>query len=394
MAGVQRRIMISRNEENLNNKGIGTKNVLGGKISNSRTVLSNISNIQRRPQVVGKIKKEDGVALEEKAPLNKGFGKTVSQSNLISDVQLKTTKIIPAYQDIADVDVPINAMINSFTELEVDDIDLEDLGNPTLCAEYVKDIYKYMNKLERRLVPSDYMAHQAEINFKMRSILVDWLIQVQSRFNLLQETLYLTIYIIDRYLSKQNVKRAELQLVGVTAMLIASKYEEMYAPEIGDFVYITDNAYSKEKIRQMEQKMLKTCEYDFSNPLCLHFLRRNSKAGAVDAQKHTLAKYLMELTLVEYEFITKLPSEIAAAALYLALKLIDDSNWTPTLAHYSGYTEDEISSTVSKLSILTLSMDNSKYQAVKNKYSASKFLRISHIPQLKGHILSKFAERN
>lgn len=77
------------------------------------------------------------------------------------------------------------------------------------------------------------------------------------------------------------MSRSELQLVGVTAMLIASKYEEMYAPEIGDFVYITDNAYSKQKIRSMEQKMLKACDFDFSNPLCLHFLRRNSKAGSV-----------------------------------------------------------------------------------------------------------------
>ena len=66
-------------------------------------------------------------------------------------------------------------------------------------------------------------------------------------------------------------------------MLVASKYEEMYAPEIGDFVYITDNAYSKTKIRAMEQKMLKGLDFDISNPLCLHFLRRNSKAGSVSA---------------------------------------------------------------------------------------------------------------
>ena len=77
------------------------------------------------------------------------------------------------------------------------------------------------------------------------------------------------------------MKRNEVQLVGVTAMLLASKYEELYAPEVGDFVYITDNAYSKEKIKTMEHKMLKVLEYDLSNPTCLHFLRRNSKAGEV-----------------------------------------------------------------------------------------------------------------
>lgn len=77
------------------------------------------------------------------------------------------------------------------------------------------------------------------------------------------------------------MKKCDLQLVGVTAMLIASKYEEMYAPEVRDFVYITDNTYSSERIRKMEVEMLKELNYMFGNPLCLHFLRRNSKAGEV-----------------------------------------------------------------------------------------------------------------
>jgi cyclin B len=69
--------------------------------------------------------------------------------------------------------------------------------------------------------------------------------------------------------------------VGVTSMLIASKYEEMYAPEVADFVYITDNAYQKKDIREMEALILKTLDFSMGKPLCLHFLRRNSKAGGV-----------------------------------------------------------------------------------------------------------------
>ena len=143
------------------------------------------------------------------------------------------------------------------------------------------------------------MKNQPEINEKMRAILIDWLIQVHLRFGLLAETLYLTVTIIDRYLSVRTfavreaflfnplllqvhtVKKSDLQLVGVTAMLIASKYEEMYAPEVRDFVYITDNTYSSERIRKMEIEMLRELDYMFGNPLCLHFLRRNSKAGEV-----------------------------------------------------------------------------------------------------------------
>ncbi len=92
------------------------------------------------------------------------------------------------------------------------------------------------------------MTRQLDINEKMRAILVDWIIEVHLKFKLLPETLFLTISLIDRYLERVQIKRNNLQLVGVTAMLIASKYEEIYAPEVRDFVYITDNAYTKEEI--------------------------------------------------------------------------------------------------------------------------------------------------
>jgi G2/mitotic-specific cyclin-B, other len=86
----------------------------------------------------------------------------------------------------------------------------------------------------------------------MRAILIDWLIEVHLKFKLLPETLFLTINLIDRFLEKAVIQRTKLQLVGVTSMLIASKYEEIYAPEVRDFVYITDKAYSKEEILKME----------------------------------------------------------------------------------------------------------------------------------------------
>ena len=90
-------------------------------------------------------------------------------------------------------------------------------------------------------------ANQTEINEKMRSILVSWLIEVHNKFRLLSETLFLTINLIDRYVEKKaNISRYDYQLVGITAMFIASKYEEIYAPEIKDFIYITDNAYKRE----------------------------------------------------------------------------------------------------------------------------------------------------
>ena len=79
----------------------------------------------------------------------------------------------------------------------------------------------------------------------MRAILIDWLVDVHSKFKLVNETMFLTVNLIDRFLGKVQVTRQKLQLVGVTCMFIATKYEEIYPPDLRDFVYVTDKAYTK-----------------------------------------------------------------------------------------------------------------------------------------------------
>jgi len=152
---------------------------------------------------------------------------------------------------------------------QVEDIDAEDVVNPQLVSLYVNNIYSYMWQLESKFKIRPKFLEGSELTGKMRAILIDWLCQVHNRFHLLQETLYLTVAIIDRYLQKKPCTKNRLQLVGVTAMLVASKYEEMYAPEVADFVYITDHAYTKQDVRDMEQDILRTLDFSFGRPLCL-----------------------------------------------------------------------------------------------------------------------------
>lgn len=276
------------------------------------------------------------------------------------------------------------------------DIDKHDGDNPQLVSEYVNDVYLYMRDLERTYSIKSRYLEGREINGRMRGILIDWLVQVHMRFHLLQETLYLTVAIIDRFLQEKEVSRNRLQLVGVTSMLIASKYEEMYAPEIGDFEYITDNAYQKSDIRKMECLILKTLDFNLGRPLPLHFLRRNSKAGEVDATKHNLAKYLMELTIVDYDMVHIHPSEIAAAALCMSMKLLDNSKWTDTLHYYSKYSETELLPIMKRMANLVLKAGSGKLTAVYTKYKGAKFMKISTIPQLQSEskIIQDLAEGN
>lgn len=159
-------------------------------------------------------------------------------------------------------------------------MDIEGKGNPQNVAEYAMDIMEYLRDTETEFRPRfGYMKDQSDITPKMRAILVDWLVEVHLKFKLLPETLFLTVNLIDRYLSIENVNRQHLQLVGVTAMLIASKYEEIYAPIVRDFVYITDNAYTKEEILSMERKMLTALDFDVQTVSPYVFIMRYAKVA-------------------------------------------------------------------------------------------------------------------
>lgn len=153
------------------------------------------------------------------------------------------------------------------------EVDRFDISNPQQVAEYANEIFSFLHEKEGDFLPRyGYMKQQTDINEKMRAILVDWLIEVHLKFKLLPETLFLTVNLIDRFLEIEVVMRQKLQLVGVTAMLIASKYEEIYAPEVRDFVYITDKAYSKEEVLDMEYHMLTKLDFNCTTPSSFRFL--------------------------------------------------------------------------------------------------------------------------
>ena len=197
-------------------------------------------------------------------------------------------------------------------------------------AEYAKDVCSHMLKTESiNSAKIGYMQNQTDINEKMRAILVDWLIEVHYKFKLLPETLFLTVNLIDRFLDREAIHRTKLQLIGVTAMLIASKYEEIYAPEVKDFVYITDRAYQKEEILRQESQMLMQLDFNVVSPSSYRFLERFSKISSLNLKQFNLARYLIELPLIEYRMLKYTPSILAASAVFLTLKILprqDENN--------------------------------------------------------------------
>ncbi|KAI9819896.1 MAG: G2/mitotic-specific cyclin [Pycnora praestabilis] len=266
----------------------------------------------------------------------------------------------------------------SFAE-GVPDLDAEDIEDPLMVAEYVAEIFEYLKVLEETTLPNpEYMEHQDDLEWKMRGILVDWLIEVHTRFHLLPETLFLAVNIIDRFLSAKVIQLDRLQLVGVTAMFIASKYEEVLSPHVQNFRHVADNGFTEAEILSAERYVLSALNYDLSYPNPMNFLRRISKADNYDIQTRTLGKYLLEISLLDHRFMEYLPSHIAAASMYLARLILERGPWDATLSHYSGYTEEEIQP-VFKLMIDYLHRPV-QHEAFFKKYASKKFLKGKSFP--------------
>merc|ERR1711970_786829 len=183
--------------------------------------------------------------------------------------------------------------------------------------------------------------------------------------------------IIDRFLNKEGAKisRDKLQLVGVTSMLIASKIEEIYAPEVSDFVYITDDAYSANDIKQMELRILKAIKCDLGDPLPINFLRRFSKAGDVDVNMHALAKYVLESIMLDYSMVGVSGSLAAASSLWLTFYLLEeefdeDVEWTASLQDVVDMSERAMKS--------LQKMHSGQFTAIKNKFSTKSMLEIAN----------------
>jgi len=245
--------------------------------------------------------------------------------------------------------------------------------NAQNVADYAHDIFEVLKRDELVNAPSpNYMDKQQHVNAKMRGILLDWLVDVHRKYKCQPETLFLAVHLIDRYLELHLVARRNLQLVGITALLIAAKFEEVYPPQMKDLVYVTDKAYTQDDILQMEVSMLKALQFKICHPTAMHFLERyQSVNGCTDAHRD-LAHYLLELTLVDYSMLKHTPSHLAAASILLSNKLLRRPAWTPAAVRQTQMTEAMLKSCAKEICDLLECAENSPLQAVRKKYSQAK----------------------
>jgi cyclin B len=264
--------------------------------------------------------------------------------------------------------------------------------NVQIPKEYMNKIYLNLLKEEEAGVTPkaryNYMKEQKEINQQMRSILIDWLIDVHYKFGFTDETLFMTVSIIDRYLSVNQISRLKLQLLGITALLIACKHEEIDLPKIGDFTYITDNAYVKDEVIQMENDVLKVLNFSLLYPSPIKFYEYLSVNFGFDKKMHLMGKYLMESFLVDIKHIKYKPSIISSACIYIVMKFFKKKNYQESYDNkfYSlitdenaKYTEHDVKDCAKDICLFVDNISKTKFLSCQKKYAKPELEKVSII---------------
>ena len=244
--------------------------------------------------------------------------------------------------------------------------------------EYFEDICQELfSNEDKYLVDPKYMSNQSDINHRMRAILIDWLIDVHLKYKLVPQTMYIAVNLIDRYLEKNETNRAKLQLVGVTAMFIACKYEEIYPPDLKDFVYITDGAYVKQDVLDMEYKMLKSLEFNITFPTQWSIFEIYKKKLDLDDKTFKLAWFLMELCLIDYKILKFKMSYIAASAILIAIKTL--GIYRNDFSSVIGIDENQLEECCKEIYNYYVYNSTHNLQAIRKKFAMTRYNEVSKI---------------
>ena len=262
-------------------------------------------------------------------------------------------------------------------------------NDPQVNNEYLLEMYQNLLNEEKELKNLfGYMENQPDINEKMRAMLIDWIIDVHFKFKLKSDTLFLTVWLIDRYLSEKQMKRGRLQLLGVTSMLISCKYEEIYSPEVFDFVYITENSYEKKDIINLEFEILKMLEFNVTIPTSNNFYEIISSLLNFNTQEFYLGKYLLELFLLDYRSLKYKPSEIANTVCYIIFRY-RNNNDIPLLEEGANdfiinYRNNAMAyrQCYGDISFLLENLESTQLLSVKKKYMTSACHRVGRVKKI------------
>ena len=249
---------------------------------------------------------------------------------------------------------------------------LNDLNNYSSKNEYLDEIYINLlldeKKFENKINP-EYFSFQKSINYKMRSILVDWIIEIHFYFKFLKKTLFQTVYIIDAYLSKKNIDKKFLQLLGVASLLISCKENEIIYPSLNKLIQLTDNAFTISELKNMEIKIMKTLNFDVLSPTAEEFFEINAEFFNFSDEHMCVGEYFLKCSLIGYNMLKYNQSTIAIACGYIIMKCFNLEGTDLILKNCNfDIKEKEIKNCAKELCFLIKDLFKSSLGVVKNIY--------------------------
>lgn len=245
--------------------------------------------------------------------------------------------------------------------------------------EYFEEIYTNLlmdEKNSKLKIKNYYMKMQTDINEQMRSILVDWLIEVHFRLNFKKKTLYQTIFIIDLYLSYYFTPKSKLQLLGIACLLISSKGNEIYIPKLEEFIKITDNAYTKNDLLKMENRVLGCLNFEILLPTIEEYFDILSKIFNFSNEQGHLGEFFIDSSLLDYSMLKYKYSTIAIACIYIVMKFYNLNGYKEIYSSkfiLGDSSQKIVKECAKKLCFLARNIYKSSLNAIKCKYSTEKY---------------------
>jgi len=259
----------------------------------------------------------------------------------------------------------------------------DELENPQEVGVYINDIMRYFSKNESKYMPSASFLKQVQqgIDASARATLVDWVVNVHRKFKLLKPVLPLAVNIMDRYLSTCPLTKDKLQLLGAAALLIASKFEEIYPPEIEDFVHISDRAFRKDAVIRMEGEVLNALKFNISIPTSFVFLSRFVKVAEADEETEELVEMILDATLLEYNMLKYLPSVIVTSAIVLAQDMLSTGTWNAHMQAHTGYTKAALTPCIKDVVNVLQNGYHHRLTSLVKKYGAEKVEMLADVEE-------------
>ena len=192
------------------------------------------------------------------------------------------------------------------------------------------------------------------------------------------------IYILNKYLSLENISKNKFQLLGISSILISCKHEEIDIPKINDLIYITDNSYSKEDVIKMESDILKKLNFSFLFPTPLNFFELISIFLEFDQTKIYMGKYLMESFLIDDKYVKYKASIISCACAYVVMKFFKMENYQESynkkwylIEEENNLNDNLVKECARDICVFVDNINNTIFQSTQRKFSKDKFHKVS-----------------